>query len=54
MELRALALYRHDNILALYGYSLDGPDPCIIYQYMAGGSLEDRLLAKVRMLLNSK
>jgi len=47
MELRTLAMYRHDNILPLYGYSLDGPDPCLIYQYMANGSLEDRLLQRV-------
>uniref|UniRef100_A0A0N5A9Q8 non-specific serine/threonine protein kinase n=1 Tax=Syphacia muris TaxID=451379 RepID=A0A0N5A9Q8_9BILA len=45
-ELRTLAKYRHDNILPLYGISLDGEDPCLIYQYMANGSLEDRLQLK--------
>uniref|UniRef100_A0A914YL67 non-specific serine/threonine protein kinase n=1 Tax=Panagrolaimus superbus TaxID=310955 RepID=A0A914YL67_9BILA len=45
-ELRTLAKFRHDNILSLYGYSLDGPEPCLLYQYMANGSLEDRLLCR--------
>ncbi|XP_013165666.1 PREDICTED: serine/threonine-protein kinase pelle isoform X3 [Papilio xuthus] len=35
--------YRHDNILPLYGYSLGGPEACLVYQYMSGGSLEKRL-----------
>ncbi|KAJ8985110.1 hypothetical protein NQ317_012760 [Molorchus minor] len=42
-ELHCLNAYRHDNVLPLYGYSIDGPHPCLIYQYMAGGSLEKRL-----------
>lgn len=37
---------RIDNILPLYGVSLDGPEPCIVYQYMRNGSLEDRLRCK--------
>uniref|UniRef100_A0A1I8BS40 non-specific serine/threonine protein kinase n=1 Tax=Meloidogyne hapla TaxID=6305 RepID=A0A1I8BS40_MELHA len=45
-ELRTLAKFRHDNILSLYGYSLDGPEPCLIYQFMSNGSLEDRLLCR--------
>lgn len=48
-ELRHLNSCRHDNILALYGYSLDNTDlvkdaqPCVVYQYMSGGSLDKRL-----------
>ncbi|CAH0721150.1 unnamed protein product, partial [Brenthis ino] len=38
--------YRHDNILPLYGYSLGGPEACLVYQLMAGGSLEQRLRIK--------
>ncbi|XP_039760740.1 serine/threonine-protein kinase pelle isoform X2 [Pararge aegeria] len=38
--------YRHDNILPLYGYSLGGPEACLVYQFMAGGSLEQRLRHK--------
>lgn len=41
-ELRALSRCRIDNILPLYGISLDGPKPCLLYQYMPNGSLEDR------------
>ncbi|CAH1966088.1 unnamed protein product [Acanthoscelides obtectus] len=42
-ELHCLNSYRHDNVLPLYGYSIGGPHPCLIYQYMAGGSLDQRL-----------
>ncbi|GMS96150.1 hypothetical protein PENTCL1PPCAC_18325 [Pristionchus entomophagus] len=42
-ELNILAMFRHDNILPVYGYSLDGPEPCLVYQFMANGSLDDRL-----------
>ncbi|VDL77103.1 unnamed protein product [Nippostrongylus brasiliensis] len=45
-ELRTLAKFRHDNILPLYAFSLDGPEPCLVYQYMSNGSLEDRLLCR--------
>ncbi|XP_075676058.1 uncharacterized protein LOC113794702 isoform X2 [Dermatophagoides pteronyssinus] len=45
-ELRILNCCRIDNILPLYAVSLDGPEPCLIYQYMSNGSLEDRLLCK--------
>ncbi|KIH65842.1 hypothetical protein ANCDUO_03836 [Ancylostoma duodenale] len=45
-ELRTLAKYRHDNILPLYAFSLEGPEPCLVYQYMSNGSLEDRLLCR--------
>lgn len=45
-ELRYLNSCRHDNILPLYGYSIDGPEPCLVYQFMAGGSLERRLHSK--------
>lgn len=42
-ELRYLNACRHDNILPLYGFSVDGKEPCLVYQFMAGGSLERRL-----------
>ncbi|KAL0860918.1 hypothetical protein ABMA27_009450 [Loxostege sticticalis] len=35
--------YRHDNIVPLYGYSCGGAEVCLVYQLMAGGSLEARL-----------
>lgn len=42
-ELRYLTSYQHDNILQLYGFSIDGKEPCLMYQFMAGGALEARL-----------
>ncbi|XP_056633245.1 serine/threonine-protein kinase pelle-like [Diorhabda sublineata] len=52
-ELHCLNAYRHDNILPLYGYSIGGPHPCLVYQYMAGGSLDNRLRTKdAEKLLN--
>uniref|UniRef100_T1HNR1 non-specific serine/threonine protein kinase n=3 Tax=Rhodnius TaxID=13248 RepID=T1HNR1_RHOPR len=45
-ELRYLNSCKHDNILALYGYSFGGPHDCLVYQYMPNGSLEDRLLCR--------
>ncbi|XP_016987429.1 serine/threonine-protein kinase pelle [Drosophila rhopaloa] len=44
-ELKYLNSIRHDNILALYGYSINGEKPCLVYQLMKGGSLESRLRA---------
>lgn len=45
-ELHCLNAYRHDNILPLYGYSIGGQHPCLIYQYMPGGSLDSRIRTK--------
>ena len=45
-ELRVLSQYRIDNIVPLYGVSVDGNEPCLIYQYMVNGSLDDRLQCK--------
>ncbi|XP_046544485.1 interleukin-1 receptor-associated kinase 1-like [Haliotis rubra] len=45
-ELRALLRYRHENIVNLYGYAIDGPALCLVYQHMVKGSLEDRLQCK--------
>ncbi|UYV69510.1 hypothetical protein LAZ67_6003859 [Cordylochernes scorpioides] len=46
-ELRILKQARIDNILNLYGVCLREDYPCLIYQFMPNGSLEDRLLCKV-------
>ncbi|XP_077981088.1 uncharacterized protein LOC144436223 [Glandiceps talaboti] len=47
-EIRALLKYRHINIVPLSFYSLDGPEPCLVYEYMHNGSLQDRLNGKKR------
>ncbi|KAI2491752.1 serine/threonine kinase [Fragilaria crotonensis] len=42
-ELSTLKTYRHPNIIALYGYSLnaDRTQQCLLYEYAAYGSLAD-------------
>lgn len=35
---------RHKNILTLMAYSNDGEFPCLVYEFMAGGSLFHRLM----------
>lgn len=49
-ELKHLNSCRHDNILPIFGYSLDqnvlNAEPCLIYKYMPGGSLESRIHPK--------
>ncbi|XP_012280923.1 serine/threonine-protein kinase pelle [Orussus abietinus] len=47
-EIQILNSRAHENILPLYAYSLGGEAPCLIYQFMRNGSLEDRLLLRQR------
>uniref|UniRef100_A0A2C9KR81 non-specific serine/threonine protein kinase n=1 Tax=Biomphalaria glabrata TaxID=6526 RepID=A0A2C9KR81_BIOGL len=42
-EVETLCKYKHENLVLLLGYSVDGDNRCLIYQYMCNGSLEDRL-----------
>ncbi|KAL4219723.1 Interleukin-1 receptor-associated kinase 4 [Mactra antiquata] len=42
-ELHSLVKYRHKNIVRLFGFSIDGPGKCLVYEYLCNGSLEDRL-----------
>ncbi|XP_053671923.1 serine/threonine-protein kinase pelle [Anopheles nili] len=44
-ELRYLNSCRHDNIVPLFGYSID-KEPCLVYQFMPGGSLDKSLFAR--------
>ncbi|CAK9798152.1 Pelle-like serine/threonine-protein kinase pik-1 [Anthophora plagiata] len=45
-EVDILDSCRHENILPLYACSLVGKIPCLVYQLMENGSLEDRLLVR--------
>lgn len=42
-EVEVLSKYKHDNLLSLIGYSCDGCTYCLLYEYVSGGSLKDRL-----------
>lgn len=45
-EIKILNSRTHENILPLYAYSFGGEAPCLVYQLMKNGSLEDRLLLR--------
>ncbi|XP_034941982.1 serine/threonine-protein kinase pelle-like [Chelonus insularis] len=47
-EITILNSRPHENILSLYAFSIGGHAPCLVYQFMRNGSLEDRLLLKHR------
>ncbi|XP_034941995.1 pelle-like serine/threonine-protein kinase pik-1 [Chelonus insularis] len=42
-EITILNSRPHENILSLYAFSIGGGAPCLVYQFMRNGSLEDRL-----------
>lgn len=42
-EVEVLCRYEHENLLSLLGYSCDGPTYCLMYEYISGGPLSDRL-----------
>uniref|UniRef100_A0A1B6DSQ3 non-specific serine/threonine protein kinase n=1 Tax=Clastoptera arizonana TaxID=38151 RepID=A0A1B6DSQ3_9HEMI len=42
-EIETLSQLSHENLLPLYGFSVDGPSLCLIYQFMENGALQDRL-----------
>lgn len=46
-ELKAMAKYRHENLLQILGFSCDNPEAkCLVCTYMPNGSLEERLAKK--------
>lgn len=42
-EVEILCKYKHENLLSIVGYSCDGPTYCLMYEYISGGALKDRL-----------
>lgn len=38
-EVSIMRKFRHENLLPLVGISTDGPSPCLVYKYMALGSV---------------
>lgn len=45
-EVENLCKYHHENLVSLLGYSCDGSTYCLVYEFVSGGSLFERL--KVR------
>lgn len=45
-EVKNLIQFRHKNIVPILGFSMNGPVPCIICEYVDGGSLEEQLATK--------
>ncbi|XP_018324435.1 protein Tube [Agrilus planipennis] len=50
-EVEILSKYQHDNLLSLVGYSCDGPTYCLLYEYIPGGALKERLQNKEDKLM---
>ena len=51
-EVEVLGKYRHPNIVALLGHCIDSDTasrPCLVYEFMPGASLRERLQAQTRM-----
>ncbi|CAG4918291.1 unnamed protein product [Colias eurytheme] len=46
-EVKFLSQFRHRNILPIFGFSKDGPMPCIVCEYIDGGSLQEKIAEKV-------
>lgn len=46
-ELKVIRKLTHKHMCCLLGWSMDGPSQCLVFEYCAGGSLEDRLKGKV-------
>lgn len=42
-EIQTLQMLKHENLVDMVGFSSDGPYPCLVYAFMANGSLLDRL-----------
>jgi interleukin-1 receptor-associated kinase 4 len=45
-EVEVLSKVQHVNIVPLLGWSWDGMSPCLVYAFMEGGSLQDRLACR--------
>lgn len=44
---------QHENLVELLGFSSDGAQPCLVYEYMPNGSLLDRLACLVSEIFSS-
>lgn len=46
-EVELLCKYTHENLLSLVGFSCDGPTYCLMYEYISGGALKERLQVRL-------
>lgn len=46
VEVLMLIMLRHPNLVSLIGYSAEGDERLLVYEYMPKGSLEDHLFGK--------
>ncbi|KAL5752069.1 hypothetical protein ACOSQ2_022576 [Xanthoceras sorbifolium] len=49
-EIKVIGRAHHRNLLRLLGYSIDGPNKVLVYEYMSSGSLADILFTPDRQL----
>ncbi|KAK1586340.1 hypothetical protein Q3G72_001533 [Acer saccharum] len=49
-EIKAIGRAHHRNLLRLLGYSIDGPNKVLVYEYMSNGSLADVLFTPEKQL----
>ncbi|KAL5754026.1 hypothetical protein ACOSP7_022246 [Xanthoceras sorbifolium] len=49
-EIKVIGRAHHGNLLRLLGYSIDGPNKVLVYEYMSNGSLADILFTPERQL----
>ena len=45
-EVEVMSQVQHVNIVTLLGWSKDDMTPCLVYDLMEGGSLQDRLACR--------
>ncbi|CAG7718396.1 unnamed protein product [Allacma fusca] len=50
-EINVLSRFRHENLVSLIGYCSNGPQFCLVYEFMAGGTLMEALAAEGNMVL---
>ncbi|KAK2664480.1 hypothetical protein Ddye_003054 [Dipteronia dyeriana] len=49
-EIKVIGRAHHRNLLRLLGYSIDGPNKVLVYEYMSNGSLADILFTPEKQL----
>jgi interleukin-1 receptor-associated kinase 4 len=50
-EINVLSRYRHENLVGLIGYCSNGPQFCLVYEFMAGGTLMEALASDAEVVL---